>query len=187
MYPNSVSSSHPEADWYFAPISETVSNADVPTYTPSMSKCLCVGLLRASSRKIAKWKLNSSSGGSSLSLLDIITVQTGDQSPARIRTRIDTSSSGASTIKDLVLCGKINTDIINAALSKSGATDIPNLMTKIKDNLYSVIGGQSFMDANGCIHIVDTDSEAKIDNTKEEFIREFMNKFNGFYHVIRGA
>lgn len=187
MYPNSVSSSHPEAEWYFAPIFDTISNADVPTYTPSMSKCLCISKMRYASRKIAQWKLNSSSGGSQLSLLDIITIQTGDQSPARIRTRIDTSSSGTSTIKDLVLCGKINTDIINAALSKSGAANIPSLMTKIKDNLYSVISGQSFMDTSGCIHIVDTDAEAKIDNTKEEFIREFMNTFNGFYHVIRGA
>ena len=187
IYENSVSASHPEAEWYFAPVFETISNTDVPNYRPSMKKCLCVAGMRSASRKVAKWKMNYSSGSNSLTLLDIITTQSGDQSPAKIRQKIDTSSNGSLTIKDLVLCGKINTDIINATLSRTGSQDIPDLMNKIRDNLYSVISGQSFMNSGGCIHIVDTDSEAKMDLVKEEFIKEFMNKFNGFYHIIRGA
>jgi hypothetical protein len=43
------------------------------------------------------------------------------------------------------------------------------------------------MDPAGCIHIVDTDSSDQMDNVKEEFMRKFMNTFNGFYHIIRGA
>jgi hypothetical protein len=187
IYEDSVSASHPEAEWYFAPVLTTISNADVPDYKPSMGACVCSGEMRNASRKVSKWKMNGSSGGNDKNLLDIITVGIGDTSPAPIRNKINTSSSENSSVKDLVLCGKISSNFINYALNKTGSANISELMTKIKNSLYDVIEGQKFMDPAGCIHIVDTDSSDQMDNVKEEFMRKFMNTFNGFYHIIRGA